>query len=1033
MTRLQLVAGLLLALAAPVYAAQVIECTDEALHAAIALIETNCLTYTAAEKTIEFDCVGGTEIEVAEDIGDRSQDLDCDNNTGNDSWQSCGSANCLTGCSTCPPSDVAGGLGGVTACTRAEYSWLADRELNCEGMTIDGEGTAGGNVKFVLTPGCHATGRAGGTNTEHQSGLFRIVADDITIRNLDAEDFFEGIQIRPDPERGQTADGATITNLNILDACDEHLTAAVAPGGREWIVDKHAANATDSGPGTESQPFLSPAGCIAKMKGGDTCSIKGPGPYVNVGPSADVPGWNFCDCTNECNGTEEAPTIIRGYPGHRPKFCSNSGCDTSLPGYFRVAIGGFEPAGGSCEWLTFRSLTSDGRMSFFGDRVIPPFILRNIRLEDIQFEGAGDDGGSTCGSADFNPGMLHYKGVDGFSVSNSHFGVHVSNPCGGRMSQLVGFQGEDITIEHNEFDTRGGSNGFYAWHDSHANNATRVNIRYNWFRGTGMVDIGGPELCTGVTCPPDNCCPGVTEIPAEGSDSHVYGNLFTEASQGPTLGGVKRSRITMGRCEDCSIESNTFIGAYDPLWITQDPVGGLVVRDNLIHALSQGGESGGRINLITGWDAGSPTPDLSDTSFDYNIYDPAGVYRVNLYAPGDSEGTIDTLAEWQTHLGGGCAAAADNECNSTEAVTCTFANTTNYAVSGPALSACLTGSHDGDKIGWEGVTDCVGRFCNLSTAYSLDGISISDASFERGSGTCVAAADLAEAAASAYPTVAMSITDSTFEDCSTPLSVTDGRVLLDGNTFSDTADAGAIDCQHVQLGTTGIEGHDPAVYMLDNTSSGCLRAVVAAGNSELISLGGNTLSGEAAGVVCKDFASLAGHGGIVPDTFSGSGAAGGSLSLGLGGVSIQDGCVAVLGDDTISIDGENIWVTGNNILADNVSPKSCSGGGFDGFPCDVDLDCPPAGNSCVAGSVTADLVDRRLGGGNMPSISAQNNQWDEPGVADPVALIHGQGEEEVSVIWDPVCLDAPCGVAPPTTPGTRLSGVRVVNVRISSE
>lgn len=1044
-------------LAAPVYAAQVIECTDEALHTAIADIETNCLTYTAAEKTIEFNCVGGTVIDVEEDIGDRSQDLDCDNAIGNDSWTTCGSGNCVIGCSTCAPAGAAGLPVEQDECTRPEYSWLTDRELNCDGMTIDGEGTAGGRVVFALVPGCND--RPGfthaDTNTDNQSGLFRIAADDITVKNLEYDYFFEGIQIRPDPERGQTADNATLDNIVSVRTCEEAVTAAVAPGGREWIVDKTSLVASDTGPGTESSPFLSPAGCIAKMKGGDTCSIKGPGPYVATGQTAHyIPKWDFCSCDNECNGTEDAPTIIRAYPGHKPKFCVNSNCDATVPTYFKAAIGGYQPNGSTCEWLVFDGLHVDGSMKLKGEAIAPPFLLKSIVVKNMEFEGGGDydscgadglcgqnnDTPPACANADFNQAMLHIDGFDGVQVIDSYFHNHAANPCNNRMSHIVGFEGEDLLLQNNEHDSRSGPGGFYAWYDAHRNNQDRVNIKFNWARGKGMFDIGGPETCTEQN--QENCPAAHLD---NGSDSHVIGNRITES--GAVWGGSTRSRITMGRCEDCSIEWNTIVDSPDAIWVTQEPVTNLVVRNNVVHGLIAGGEKtfGPAYNVITGWDSPSgpspqvhPTPDLSSTSWDYNRYDVtafappeagvvAGKWRADLYFSNEAAETDDTLGEWQTRLGGGCSGAVGNECNSSTTA-CTFVDA-EYRVSG----ACATAAHDGGELGWEGATDCVGRFCNQTEAYRLDDISISDASFERGSGTCVSLSNLVEASSTLAPNYNATIADSAFEDCSTPLNVQDGRVLLDGNTISDTADAGAIACQHIQLGTTGIEGNNPAVYAIDNTSSGCMRAFVVDGYADLQSNGGNQISGKVAGITCKDQGRLSLAGGLTGDTIFDSGTTTAALSLGLGGVSIQDGCVAALGGGMIEIDDKHRSPIGNNVLYGNVSTKHCLAGDFTGFPCNADGDCPPA-STCVAGSVDADLVDRRPGADTMAKISAENNQWGETeslGANDVDTVVFGQPHAtDASIDWDPVCDEVPCGVAP-TVPAVRFKSVRLTNVRIS--
>lgn len=204
--------GLLASIAwAPEVHALSIPCTEAAIHARIAALNAAC----TGDKTITFDCPAGTVIPIAGNIGDRSKDEDCDDPGSN--W-SLG----VVGCSSCPPVSAPG---AKNPCTIPSYTFIGQRTITCDGVTIDGQN----KVTFDLKPGCNDRRPDDCSEVESGDFLFRADAANVTFKNFTYRYFWEGLQAWFD------SSSLTMDNVVGIRGCDDVFSSVDVTGGHHVI------------------------------------------------------------------------------------------------------------------------------------------------------------------------------------------------------------------------------------------------------------------------------------------------------------------------------------------------------------------------------------------------------------------------------------------------------------------------------------------------------------------------------------------------------------------------------------------------------------------------------------------------------------------------------------------------------------------------------------------------------------------------------------------------------------------------------
>lgn len=448
----------------------------------------------------------------------------------------------------------------------------------------------------------------------------------------------------------------------------------------------NGATGSDSNTGlSEATAFASPAGCIAHMNGGDTCSIASfAGQYVGT--------YNFCGTSgHNLSGSASNYTIFRGTGASKPRICRDSNCQgwvSSDAASFSVSDAGFAAA---CQFIKFDGFEIHGYVKFMADSGQG---VNHIIMTNSDISGAGDCDGNDA----VMRGEDLTKRTQAAFLQIDHNLFHNLDGCNqgtvGGFALLKFFNVTDSTVEYNTFDARTGhitSQGMIDDKDSPLRNI----YRYNLFLGGSNTDnamrIGmqkGGSL--------------------QGGDQ-IYGNVATN------------NALVMleGTTNDLpwSVHHNTFFGTGNGGGDHPGPaLGGssgtrrFTFKDNIVDC------AGLACRNVTVTNPNLPF--LSTDVFDYNRYDSDG----DMYFGGNgySGGTDNaSLSGWASSLqAGGCSGC---ETNSSEAATpCAFvagADTSYHIANG---DTCKTISSTGGEVGAYGCTtcpnftNCVGHTCGGS-------------------------------------------------------------------------------------------------------------------------------------------------------------------------------------------------------------------------------------------------------------------------------------------------------------------------------
>lgn len=437
------------------------------------------------------------------------------------------------------------------------------------------------------------------------------------------------------------------------------LLLSVSAEAATYYVDDCANNGTGLADqcavsGGAAGAFQSPQSCLDAMVAGDTCLIKD-GTYVTSnagGGDARIDGgFHFTS-----SGTNGSRITLKNYPGHNPVLVN---CTSRV-----AACGHPTLTSDGNSYITIDGLTITGGMSLFGsgDQAdTPGLIVRNNKCQGgWQPEG---DGNWACfflsdwGGAQFDHNYAHDPDI----------------PASGNDSSSSCFKWYHMTSSISEYNT------CIDWETSAAFGTqaggmddkakTQHNIhRYNHIKNTNTCFRFNNQL--------------------EGLDLQVYGNLCETPS-------FVQVRMITG-IDGAVIRNNTFYGGCVGVF-SDGPGGGSVpvenvqFRDNILVLPDTCGENGNYVNY--------ETSNYLIATTDYNRFQSGKSYKISASVSNSS------LAAHRTSSG--------RDANSSETA-CTFTN----AGAGDfrlASGGCLTSSSVGGKVGYEGVTSCVGYLCGSIT------------------------------------------------------------------------------------------------------------------------------------------------------------------------------------------------------------------------------------------------------------------------------------------------------------------------------
>ena len=278
-----------------------------------------------------------------------------------------------------------------------------------------------------------------------------------------------------------------------FDPSYEDIFSDGCPTGNFYFVDQNNPNASDSNPGTESQPWEHAWFGAEQLYPGDVLIIK-EGWYYNP----NVNDVYDCGIKPARSGTPEAPITIKAYPGHTVYLSGGPSPDTNPNDFINIAIGTTDDVhcgqGGGYDYIIIDGFKIYGMAALVGTS---GSVLKNC---EIWGGGSGPHQFGSCIRLEWS--------YDCKIVNNIiHDNVRITTENPGNCPLIMEYDSWNCVIENNEFFNPVGLG--IALKD----NPNNITIRYNLF----------------YNCPDAGIAIGFQD---GGGGVYVYQNVFRNSKKG---------------------------------------------------------------------------------------------------------------------------------------------------------------------------------------------------------------------------------------------------------------------------------------------------------------------------------------------------------------------------------------------------------------------------------------------------------------------------------------------------------------------